>query len=391
MKIDPANRFIKDVVSKYGEVIMVLGVREGESSSRDRVLDTHSVEGKKLMKHSTLNNAFVYAPIKNYTVDKVWDDLINYASPWGGDNIELYNLYANSTDGECPLIIDEETKNSNGSCGNSRMGCWTCTVVEKDKSLSGFIESGEGWLRPLLEFRNWLASIRDDRSKRMKKRTGGAVYFSPIASKDDKYIIPKKTRRERLEIQEISHGVGIDENGETWHIFQSEKAARKYLKNQQIDLSTSYDPRVIAKLKTGIYGQLGLGPYTMEARKEILEKLLICEKNLEQDLTLITDEELFEIRKLWIHNGDLEDSLPILYKQVYGEKLYFHNNDVPLIDEYDLSLLKDLCEKEGIQFELYKKIINIEKTQLGNTIRRKAIKSISRNLNQDYLHIGDEL
>jgi DNA sulfur modification protein DndC len=35
LKIRPANRFILDTVSKHGEVIVVLGVRRGESNTRD--------------------------------------------------------------------------------------------------------------------------------------------------------------------------------------------------------------------------------------------------------------------------------------------------------------------------------------------------------------------
>ena len=34
MKIEPANRFIKEIVAANGEAIMVLGVRKGESQSR---------------------------------------------------------------------------------------------------------------------------------------------------------------------------------------------------------------------------------------------------------------------------------------------------------------------------------------------------------------------
>lgn len=33
-----------------------------------------------------------------------------------------------SADGECPLVIDSSTP----SCGNSRFGCWVCTMVTED-------------------------------------------------------------------------------------------------------------------------------------------------------------------------------------------------------------------------------------------------------------------
>ena len=91
MKIEPANRFIKEIVASNGEAIMVLGVRKGESISRDRVLNSHTVKSSDLMRHTTLTNAFTFAPIIDFTVDDVWDVLLNYPCPWGGNNQELFN------------------------------------------------------------------------------------------------------------------------------------------------------------------------------------------------------------------------------------------------------------------------------------------------------------
>lgn len=177
MKIDPANRFIMNKVSTFGEVVMLLGVRDDESATRAQVLESHTVEGKTLMKHSTLSNAYVFAPIRNFTLDDIWSYLLHEESPWGNDNHDLMALYQNSQSGECPLIIDKDIKESAGSCGNSRFGCWVCTVVQEDKALIGFIDNGEEWLIPLLEFRNWLSEIRDVRDYREKRRMDGTIYF----------------------------------------------------------------------------------------------------------------------------------------------------------------------------------------------------------------------
>lgn len=200
LKIEPANAFIMDKVSKFGEVVMVLGVRENESQSRDNVLKSHTVEGKELMRHTSLTNAFVFAPIRKFSVNDVWDYLLSYPSPWGNDNHELNKLYQDSSSGECPLVVDKNIKESAGSCGNSRFGCWVCTVVNEDKALNGFIISGSEWLKPLLAFRNWLASIRDDREMRMKYRMGGQIYFNPIKTEigddgQEYVVIPKKSQR----------------------------------------------------------------------------------------------------------------------------------------------------------------------------------------------------
>ena len=299
MKIEPANRFIKEIVAANGEAIMVLGVRKGESQSRDRVLSTHSVKSSDLMRHTTLNNAFTFAPIIEFTIDDVWDVLLNYPCPWGGNNQDLFKLYADSSAStECPLVVDEETKNSAGSCGNSRFGCWVCTVVAEDKALSGFIKSGTTWLVPLLEYRNWLYSIRDDRSLRMKRRASGQIYFSSVKEKDNLLIIPKKGDREKIEIDIESKK---DNFGDTWNIFDTKSQAIKFIKENNIDLASDEDPRIICKTNEG-YGQLGLGPFIYEERKEILRKLLEVQKRLKEEFDieheLITRDELIAISKL---------------------------------------------------------------------------------------------
>ena len=175
MKIQPANRFILDRVAEHGEVIMVLGVRKGESTTRDQVLSMHSIQNSLLLRHNTLSNAFVYAPIVDFSLNDVWFYLLNVPSPWNNNNKELVTLYRNSNaQGECPLVVDETTP----SCGNSRFGCWTCTVVAKDKAMEGLIDSGEDWMLPLLEFRDFLADTQNPEKKpkiREHRRSNGQV------------------------------------------------------------------------------------------------------------------------------------------------------------------------------------------------------------------------
>ena len=133
LKIDPANAFILDKVAEFGEVVMVLGVRKSESATRAQVMSFHRIKGSALARHSTLANAFVYAPIEHFSVDDVWTYLLQTRSPWGADNRQLLAMYRNAQAGECPLVVDKNTE----SCGNSRFGCWVCTVVTKDKGHGG--------------------------------------------------------------------------------------------------------------------------------------------------------------------------------------------------------------------------------------------------------------
>ena len=109
LKIRPSNQFIKDQVSEHGEVILVLGVRMGESATRDQVINMHRVPGKKLARHGQLPGAWVFMPIEEFDVDDVWRFLLTVKSPWGGDNRQLSNLYQSAQDGECPLVVDDLT------------------------------------------------------------------------------------------------------------------------------------------------------------------------------------------------------------------------------------------------------------------------------------------
>ena len=157
LKINPSNRFILEKVADHGEVILVLGSRRGESATRDQVLNMHQITGMKLARHGQLPGSWVYMPIEQFTTDDVWTYLMQVDSPWGGDNMQLASLYQSAQDGECPLVVDDKTS----SCGNSRFGCWVCTVVTRDKSMEAMIDSGEEWMIPLLEYRDWLASTQN--------------------------------------------------------------------------------------------------------------------------------------------------------------------------------------------------------------------------------------
>jgi DNA sulfur modification protein DndC len=172
MKIQPANRFILDRVAQFGEVVMVLGARRGESSTRDQVLKNHAIRGSRLRRHRSLTGAFVYSPIEEFTVDDVWTYLLQVPSPWGADNRKLVGMYRSAQSGECPLVVDTTTP----SCGNSRFGCWVCTVVEQDHSMESMIDNGQEWMQPLLDFRNELSTHHDPEVKRKvreyKRRNG---------------------------------------------------------------------------------------------------------------------------------------------------------------------------------------------------------------------------
>ena len=388
MKIEPTNKFIKDKVSSFGEVVVLLGVREGESNSRDRVIKNHNIEGKHIMKHTNLSNAFTFAPIKKFTVDDVWNYLLNNQSPWGYDNKELFKLYSDSNSNECPLIIDKETKERVGSCGNSRFGCWVCTVVNEDKSLTGFVENGEEWLRPLLSYRNWLRMHRDDRTMRMKTRANGTVYLIKIREKKSNnekcLIIPKKSGREKV-LLSIKNGHVISDNQERFSLVQ-ESELNQFIKQNKIDLTKGENPNIIIQKEDGYY-MLGVGPYTFEARFEMIEKLLQIQKDYEdRGVTLITDDELRQIRREWFKRGLIEDKLPKIYANIFGKDLKWEQNDIQFMNEDQYDKLKDLCDANGIHVTPIIEMLKLEKENSSVRTKKQTSERINEILTKDYLH-----
>lgn len=178
LKIKSANKFIEEKVSEHGEVVMCLGSRKAESSTRAQVINRHMIKGSHLSHHNMLPQAFIYAPLRDFTTDDVWNYLLqNKSNPWGGNNRDLLAMYQDANAAECPLVVDSST----ASCGNSRFGCWVCTVVEHDRSMESMIDNGEEWMEPLLELRQMLKETQDPEKKNkyreLKHRNGRIIFW----------------------------------------------------------------------------------------------------------------------------------------------------------------------------------------------------------------------
>jgi putative sulfurtransferase DndC len=176
LKIEPVNRFIAEHVDEWGEATVLLGARRDESASRSQVLAKKVRDQMGLSKHPTLPAAFVFTPIEEMTTDDVWSYLLNHKCQWGGNNRDLAAMYQNAAGGECPMVVDKSTP----SCGSSRFGCWTCTLIQQDSTMENLIDNGEEWMAPLLEFRDFLSETQDPEKKhiyRSHKRRDGQVAY----------------------------------------------------------------------------------------------------------------------------------------------------------------------------------------------------------------------
>lgn len=176
MKIDPVTKFVNQRIGHWGEAILHLGARRGESAQRSQ-----SMAGREskngLRKHPDLPRVWVSNPIEYLTTEEVWAYLLQNNNPWGDDNRALYKLYTNASNGECPIHIDTSTP----SCGNSRFGCWTCTVVDRDKASEGLLAAGDERMEKLIEFRETLLYYREPANgKRDMKRMNGSDGPGPL-------------------------------------------------------------------------------------------------------------------------------------------------------------------------------------------------------------------
>jgi DNA sulfur modification protein DndC len=192
MKIKPSRRAIDGIVSSKGSVILLLGSRSDESINRAQSIQSFTNNERRLNPHHEIPDAMVFKPIVSWSTDEVWEYLALNPPAWGGSHEKIIQLYRQANGGECPIVLDLDTP----SCGGSRFGCWTCTVVKQDKSMEGFIATGEEWMRPLNEFRKKLIQYRDEPGMRSAVKRDGTQGTGPFTPDGRKRIL-----RELLETE----------------------------------------------------------------------------------------------------------------------------------------------------------------------------------------------
>lgn len=329
LKIRPSNRFISQVVTENGEAILCIGARKNESVARAKVLEknTRFRVRDRLSPSATLPGCMIYTPVEDWTSDDIWFYLNNVKNPWGASNKELMGMYAGaSPDGECPLVVDD----SSPSCGDSRFGCWVCTLVEKDKSMTAMIQNDteKDWMMPLLDLRNALD---------FRNNSVDGEEFSDHHLRD--------FRRLTGAVQVMSSGKPVP------------------------------------------------GPYTQESRGNWLAKLLAAQSYIRRngppdvrELELISLEELQEIRRIWVMDKhELEDSLPRIYQEATGEPYPGRPLDDNLVlGEAEMRELASLCEGDRLHYELTRELLSLTLQQRTSGRRAKLNEKIEKALSRHF-------
>ncbi|MCP6757236.1 MAG: DNA phosphorothioation system sulfurtransferase DndC [Fischerella sp. CENA71] len=316
LKINPSNRFIRNVIRSCGEAILVLGTRKAESTKRAyRMKQWESKRVRdRLSPNMNLPNSLVYSPVEDWRNDEVWLYLMQWENPWGYSNKDLFSMYRGaSADNECPLVVDTSTP----SCGSSRFGCWVCTLVSEDKSLTAMIQNDEEkeWLQPLLDFRQELDAPINRERRDFRRRNGDVQLY-------------ERNLNEEISVEPIP------------------------------------------------------GPYIKEAREYWLRKLLTIQQQLRRtapenmrDITLITSEEMSEIRRIWLEERhEFDDSLPRIYKEVTGEEFQDPRPgaDYSLLGSDEWAVLEEICADDAMHLELMAKLLDTER-QFRKRARRVGI------------------
>lgn len=323
LKIKPTARYIQRQVDEWGSVIILLGARKAESASRAQVIENHKIAGSVLRRHATMPQAYVYTPICDWQTEDVWSYLMINEAPWAPHlklNSKLRELYRDAAGGECPLVLDKSTP----SCGQSRFGCWTCTVIDTDSSMEGFLEVGKQyqWMQPLLDFRNKLKAYRDDPSKRERWRrndpnrhTGGAAAGVP---------------------DQLSFGN-----------------------------ASPLDEQV-------------LGPFTLEIRKDLLRELLEIQKKVGR--VLIQEEELELIRQHWTEDYRVDEFFLLeILEDVFGPTRRRQQKEIMR------GLLRQTCQDHGVDLHLVDRLIDLERGYVTKLRKRGLYGSLDRIIDE-WLH-----
>ena len=246
MKIQPTNRLMTEIVKRHGGAVLLVGTRRAESQNRSRNMKKLGVKADGMNPHSSIEGCRIFAPLADLSDNDVWTVLMQRKPPWGGSHRELITLYRNAGGGECPLVLSKEDA---PSCGTSspRFGCWTCTVVEKDRSMRGTIDSGhpdQDKLELLYNFRETLIELREDNDNRLPVRRDGRMKIRPN-------------------------------------------------------------------------GKLVYGPFKLEVRKDILDRLRSLETRIGE--TLISPGEMESIEDIWWRDEIRENGRQALIKKLNGE------------------------------------------------------------------------
>ncbi len=276
LKIKPTTDFLSQLVDKHQSILMLLGVRIDESISRAISIKSRDLNYKGLSPHDQIPNAYVLSPIKDWSNAEVWTFLTECETLWGNHKLMMSLYDKGSSEADCNIALNPESP----SCGKTRFGCWTCTVVDKDKSMDGMIKSGEEWMLPLWDYREKLLKYRnreDKRNSRRKNSQRGLGDFTLATREElleDIFIIEKMSEFKNRDIELISD-IELELIQKNWDrdgdIENSAlKLAKKYKRLKNKSVENSEIENILSELNIDFSKELFKRIYEIEVNRKNL-------------------------------------------------------------------------------------------------------------------------
>jgi len=333
LKINPSNAFITSVVRQSGEAIIVLGTRKAESAARAQAMNKMAQRRTRdrLSPNPTLPNSLIFSPVEDWSNDDVWLFLMQTPNPWGYNNKDLLTMYQGaSPDGECPLVLDTSTP----SCGDSRFGCWVCTLVDEDRSMAAMVQNDEEkeWMWPLLKLRNAL----DPRDPNDKNR---------------------RVDRHLRDFRRMDGNVKLLKDGTVPGPY-TQQSREMWLR------------------------------MVLQAQRQVREEGPTHVRSIE----LISLAELYEIRRIWVvEKHEIEDTLPQIYEEVTGQRFPDSRLDDSLpFGADEMRLLEEACGGDRLHFELSRQLIDIERRYRSSSRRAGLFGAIEQAFRRNFYDNNDD-
>lgn len=156
-------------VGAWGRPVVMTGVRIDESVARDQRIAKRGEVAEGIWENEL--GALRLSPILDFTADDVWE-FIGLANAGVieaySDYAEVMRIYRDGGGSSCVVVADMKSAAHSKPCG-TRTGCWACTRVGEDKSMTQMIESDPkryGYLEPLASLRNFISRTQHDWSRR---------------------------------------------------------------------------------------------------------------------------------------------------------------------------------------------------------------------------------
>ncbi len=130
------------------------------------------------------------------------------------------------------------------------------------------------------------------------------------------------------------------------------------------------------------------GPYLKKWREHWLRRVLQAQTSARQegpeefrDLQLITQDELHEIRRIWLYEKhEFDDSLPRIYQEVTGQPFPTRGAEPHGLRADDWEVLREICGDDQTFFDLQVSLLGVERQFRGMSRRAGIFETLEERL-----------